>query len=169
MKTFKIKSRVYPNELEGGNIETNGDAKELFLSLPKNLESNSSETTDDWNLVGVKTIDDQHLPGHGTDRHESIHVEKNFDSSSEELVNCTVNRGQNKIAASGLNKTGKYRLAKKIHETERDRKIIFADRVEGHSDIWEENYYVETHYSTKDIFGNDEVLAQGLRCKCAIG
>ena len=91
------------------------------------------------------------------------------DLNSGLLVNCTVNRGQNKIAASVLNKTGKYRLAKKIHETERDRKIIFADRVEGHSDIWEENYYVETHYSTKDIFGNDEVLAQGLRCKCAIG
>ena len=164
MKNVTVNSRIYPYHWERGNVETDEDVKELFPDSSKSFAIEASRTENGSNFTGSNTVDDQQLPGDGSDRLKSIHLEKNFDTSSEEAV--TANSSHNNTKGI-LNKTGKYEQHKKNHETERDRKIMFADHVESYCDMWEENYYVETHYSTKDLFGND-VLAQGLRCKCAI-
>ena len=164
MKNVTVNSRVYPYQWEREKVESDGDVKELFLDSSESFAIEASRTEDDSNFTGSNTVEDQQHPGDCSDRLESIHLENNFDSSSEEAV--TANSSHNSTKGI-LNKTGKYEQHKKNHETERDRKIMFADHVESYCDMWEENYYVETHYSTKDLFGND-VLAQGLRCKCAI-
>ena len=152
-------SRVHPNEeIESENVEVTPDSKDLIQTSTKTSRTNASATSDDSNLARSEGVEDQ---GRSPDEPDA----KEF---SDEAIDATAIIRGNKRASCILNRTGKYEPKKRNPETDRDRKVIFADRMEGHCDLWEENYYVQTHYSIEDRFGNDEEHTRGLGCRCAI-
>ena len=166
MLSITSNSRIHPNEWNRESIGTERGAIGASLDSSENFRTKASIALDYSNLDVSHVIQDEQLIGNGADKLQCVCTDKNSVALCADASNLTFEGGNNTVM-SVLNKTGKYKTHKRSPETEKDKKIIFADCVEGKS-VWEENYYVETHYTTKDLFGDDDVAAKGLGCKCSI-